>query len=200
MKVSKVCQEDSTYVCLNRNFYNLNGKLLHTAGDVVKSSDTSAKTKFFLSDGTFVSFGWFSGISHKGSIWVALPDKDVISGKNRFYFEISDAGVRPLGSSVDTAKPASSNHTFEYYCNPSNENDNQGFGCTAWVIYNKNMDYLHCREKLSWDGAHSCKEAQYIFNEPLIEARFKIYIQEFRIFRYLHLFQQMLNNNPLRNP
>ena len=28
---------------------------------------------------------------------------------------------------------------------------------TAWVIYNKNMDYLHCPEKLGWDKAQSCK-------------------------------------------
>ena len=30
--------------------------------------------------------------------------------------------------------------------------------CAAWVIFNGNMDYLHCREKLGWDKAKSCKE------------------------------------------
>lgn len=30
----------------------------------------------------------------------------------------------------------------------------------AWVIYNGNMDYLHCLEKLSWNGAHSCDQAK----------------------------------------
>jgi prepilin-type N-terminal cleavage/methylation domain-containing protein len=34
-----------------------------------------------------------------------------------------------------------------------------GFGtaCTGWVIVNKNMDYLHCRSELSWNGKNSCK-------------------------------------------
>ena len=31
-----------------------------------------------------------------------------------------------------------------------------GYGCTAWVIYNENMDYLHCND-LNWDGKKSCK-------------------------------------------
>lgn len=35
-------------------------------------------------------------------------------------------------------------------------NDN-GYSCTAWAIYNENMDYLHCPDKLGWDKAHSCK-------------------------------------------
>lgn len=35
----------------------------------------------------------------------------------------------------------------------------QGRGsCTAWVLQNKNLDYLHCPDKLGWDKAKSCKE------------------------------------------
>ena len=30
--------------------------------------------------------------------------------------------------------------------------------CTAWVIYNGNMDYLHCPDKLGWNKARSCKD------------------------------------------
>lgn len=33
-------------------------------------------------------------------------------------------------------------------------------GRTAWVVYNGNMDYLRCPDKLSWNGAHTCKEAE----------------------------------------
>lgn len=33
-------------------------------------------------------------------------------------------------------------------------------GRTAWVVYNGNMDYLRCQDKLSWSGAHTCKEAE----------------------------------------
>lgn len=34
------------------------------------------------------------------------------------------------------------------------------YGATAWVVYNGNMDYLRCPDKLSWNGAHTCKEAE----------------------------------------
>lgn len=30
------------------------------------------------------------------------------------------------------------------------------WGCTAWVIVNENMDYLHCND-LDWNGKTSCK-------------------------------------------
>jgi hypothetical protein len=30
-----------------------------------------------------------------------------------------------------------------------------GAPCTAWVIYNENMDYLHC-DGLSWNGKTKC--------------------------------------------
>lgn len=33
----------------------------------------------------------------------------------------------------------------------------EGGGCTAWVLTNENMDYLHCPEKLGWNKAKSCK-------------------------------------------
>lgn len=31
------------------------------------------------------------------------------------------------------------------------------YGCTAWVIQNKNLDYLYCPDKLGWDKQSSCK-------------------------------------------
>jgi prepilin-type N-terminal cleavage/methylation domain-containing protein len=33
--------------------------------------------------------------------------------------------------------------------------DKIGYGCTAWLIFNENMDYLHC-DNLSWDGPKKC--------------------------------------------
>lgn len=32
-----------------------------------------------------------------------------------------------------------------------------GGGCTAWVIFNENMDYLHC-DDLSWNGKTKCSK------------------------------------------
>ena len=67
--------------------------------------------------------------------------------------EIYKNGIRPTGTKdtpIDT-------RTFAYSCKMKDSSLGQnGYGCTAWVIYNKNMDYLKCRDELSWDGKHSC--------------------------------------------
>lgn len=35
--------------------------------------------------------------------------------------------------------------------------DKSGYGCTAWMLYNENMDYLRCVDELDWNGKSSCK-------------------------------------------
>ena len=30
------------------------------------------------------------------------------------------------------------------------------YACTVWVLYDENMDYLHCND-LSWTGKKTCK-------------------------------------------
>ena len=48
----------------------------------------------------------------------------------------------------------------KYGCNPQKFITGcakaNGYDCTAWVIYNENMDYLKC-DNLSWEGKHKCK-------------------------------------------
>ena len=67
------------------------------------------------------------------------------TGIDMFKFFVSDKGVIPFGNETD--------NYFETDCNKSR---NYG-GCTAWVIYNENMDYLHC-DDLSWNGKHKCSD------------------------------------------
>ncbi len=161
LKVAKTCELDK--VCFPGKWYNLAGDDLSDAETTtsVATSENLAnreippESSFYLNDGTFVSFGcWNSDI---GDIYVILPgSKDAILGKTRFYFNMNSKGLIPFGMQ-NTSHYA----TFEDYCNPDASLARLGFygqGCTAWVIYNKNLDYLHCRDKLSWDGAHSCKE------------------------------------------
>ena len=45
---------------------------------------------------------------------------------------------------------------FPEKCNRHLKDRENGLGCTAWVLYNKNLDYLHC-DNLSWNGKKSCK-------------------------------------------
>ena len=54
-------------------------------------------------------------------------------GKDLFIFYITKEGVIPVG----VAKTAS------FKCDRNGTGNNNGYGCTAWVVMNGNMDYLH---------------------------------------------------------
>ena len=75
-------------------------------------------------------------------------------GKDTFRFHMSKYGLLPIGTSGETGL------TFENHCRYSEYNAVYGgiFGeaCAAWVIYNGNMDYLHC-DGLSWNKKRKCK-------------------------------------------
>jgi hypothetical protein len=60
-----------------------------------------------------------------------------------FWFYLTKSTIIPVGVQEDT------NYPFNPNCSRS------GQGCTAWVIYNENLDYLHC-DDLSWDGKKKC--------------------------------------------
>ncbi len=73
------------------------------------------------------------------------------TGQDIFYFYVYPDRIVPLGTAADTG-------AFERDCNRTNTSSVQnGYQCSAWVIQNENMDYLHC-DDLSWEGKHSCKE------------------------------------------
>ena len=74
-------------------------------------------------------------------------------GKDWFRFYITKYGVLPKGTAEDTG------FSFDNYCYTSRTavyDGAYGEGCTAWVLYNENMDYLHC-SGLTWDGKTKCK-------------------------------------------
>jgi hypothetical protein len=52
--------------------------------------------------------------------------------------------VIPYGTSEETGFAFKKHCTYE-----------GGYACTAWVIYNENMDYLHC-DDLNWGGKTKC--------------------------------------------
>lgn len=73
-----------------------------------------------------------------------------IVGKDAFWFWIGKNGVIPTGTQNDPVYP------FDSTCSMNTTTGSNGRGCTAWVIYNENMDYLHCSD-LSWNGQKKCK-------------------------------------------
>jgi prepilin-type N-terminal cleavage/methylation domain-containing protein len=72
--------------------------------------------------------------------------KPNVSGKDAFWFYIAKDRISPTGDSVI--------HSFDSACINSNDFD-AGRGCTAWVIQNENMDYLHC-DGLDWNTKTKC--------------------------------------------
>ena len=72
-------------------------------------------------------------------------------GIDIFYFQVNSTNISPYGLSTDIF------YDFPRFCDDVTDTSlNNGYACTAWVIYNENMDYLHC-DDLSWDGKHKCK-------------------------------------------
>ena len=72
-------------------------------------------------------------------------------GRDVFSFWVTKDKIVPTGTQLENKASSSS---FENGCIGQAE----GRGCTAWLLYNENMDYLHCPDKLGWDKAKSCKE------------------------------------------
>jgi hypothetical protein len=86
-----------------------------------------------------------------GSIQVAVnANSKIISNRDLFIFKIVKDGIVPAGNSKESVYT----ETFNDACLSSSKNS-PGRG-TAWVLENKNMDYLRCPEKLGWDKARSC--------------------------------------------
>lgn len=69
-------------------------------------------------------------------------------GRDYFFFYITKVGVIPYGTQPETTQ------SFTAAC--KDVSTYAGFGCTAWVMYNENMDYLHCNN-LSWEGPTKCQ-------------------------------------------
>lgn len=121
-------------------------------------NDTTDRSRAILTDGTLIMFnksamwGGNEGNYLYAQIYVDIngfkgPNQ---LGRDFFYFYISPEKIVPAGAKALEEK--NEDQKFTKNCIQQN-----GYACAAWVIYNENMDYLHCKD-LSWDGKHSCKE------------------------------------------
>lgn len=67
-------------------------------------------------------------------------------GVDTFMFYVTTYGILPVGTAQQIAPqifPSCLDHT-------------DGRGCSAWVIYNENLDYLKCNT-ISWNGPKKCQ-------------------------------------------
>ena len=110
-------------------------------------------SKAVLSDGTVIatSIGVHSSPWDDTSIWATYTidvngaKKPNMHGKDVFNFYFTKSRVLPYGTQVA--------YPFDRYCA---KNSSESIGCTAWVLYNENLDYLHCNN-LSWSSKTRCK-------------------------------------------
>ena len=144
LKVMKSCEVGK--VCYKGGTYSLSGYQITTENYV---QDEVAPARFFLSDGSLISIGWW-GSGHMDINIKLQPDKKVVYGENLFYFNGYPNRIIPDGSPAISSSQSFSN------CKKTKSGQLAGRGCTAWVLYNKNMDYLHCND-LSWNGKKTCK-------------------------------------------
>lgn len=133
------------------------------------NSDTQGNTaaKAILGDGSALSVKvWSSecGVDY-GTIkqlqnMCAILEIDVnglkppnAHGIDRFRFFLTKTSVYPYGTALQNSMSGDelSNISFPFCAK-----NKGGLGCTAWVLYNENMDYLHCSD-LSWTGKTKCK-------------------------------------------
>lgn len=69
-------------------------------------------------------------------------------GMDMFVFWVTKYGLIPAGTQPETLW-----RSFPATC--KNKDAGMGDGCTAWIIYNENMDYLHCND-LDWGVKTKC--------------------------------------------
>lgn len=110
----------------------------------------------YLADGTLISSGWITDNSMDFYVLLNGCERKgkCIVGKDIFYFTMlfNTGKIIPSGS----PRNALSSTDFKNLCNRSKYNVNNGKRCTAWVILNENMDYLHC-DDLDWGVKTKCK-------------------------------------------
>lgn len=149
LKTMQVCGLDTNLKCFaDVTYKNLNG----TNG--MHPNNNTHYAKIRLADGTSAFFAVHSPtctFTENGQCGVIIVDVNGIKppntiGKDYFRFQVTKNGIMPTGTQKDN------NTTFEDRCVKQGAD---GWGCAAWVIYNENMDYLHC-EDLSWDGKKKC--------------------------------------------
>lgn len=116
--------------------------------------------KIMLNDGTALGFAGLSGectfnrgnTKHLSSVcaWIIVDTNGSRRpnqyGVDIFEFSLTKYGIIPYGTPEDTAYP------FETSCFKHNSSN----GCTAWVLYNENLDYRKCSD-LGWKTKTKCK-------------------------------------------
>ena len=156
LNIAKDCGIDKVSQCLPDRYCDYLGDFLENTSTHINKSRV-----VILSDGSLLSFiGEDSNhaLFPDGHIYVDLNGKQLPNrqGVDYFGFYIYDNSLYPLGE----LKPKRNALGWNYCNSKSNVGAGLSYGqaCTAWVLTNKNMDYIRCRTDLDWSSKTSCKQ------------------------------------------
>lgn len=143
LSVAQVCTQEDIQKCFyNTNYANLNGEQ--------NQLYVNSYSGFILNDGAPVAVGWSGANSeytistgNYGQIFVDINGKNPpnILGRDVFSFIIRKDAVIARGA-INPGGNSSSKYDKRGYCNKNSGVGHNGLGCTAWVIYQENFDYL----------------------------------------------------------
>lgn len=126
-------------------------KKLNGVTDYVNIESTAYLAKAQLADGSMIAIqSW--GDCSSGVCGLALIDTNGFKKPNQvgvdtFVFGIIKGGIVPFGTNL------SNYYSFDLNC--KDKTTANGWGCTGWVLYNENLDYLKCND-LGWSTKSKC--------------------------------------------
>ncbi len=153
LKITTICKAGENE-CKEYTRYSLSGTRFSSFVPHIRLNDGISIVGITVASGSCSQkYGTSVQLQHVcGEIFVDLngPKPPNKTGKDVFLFYYTKYGFIPMGMEADTT------FSFKEYCDISNKDKLNGYGCTAWVIYNENMDYTRCNN-LSWKGKLKCK-------------------------------------------
>lgn len=136
--------------CFASAYYRLNGTADPT-GATFNTSSSFATAK--LADGSIILF-WASGVNAINILVDTNGDKAPNTyGRDTFWFELSS--IYPLRPYHGWTSRVDSDATSICDITDAGASALNGRGCTAWVLSNENLDYLHCSD-LAWGSKVTC--------------------------------------------
>ena len=158
-KVVKDCGNNGASTCNLKDYKNTDGSSTWGFKNFYSFVLANGMTIFFWpsSSGSGCSapikhsYTYYPGYGYCAELYVDVNGNKGpnIAGKDMFAFSLWKDGIIPSGGAQEPVWTM----TFEDQCLTAK----RSVYCTAWVLYNKNMDYLKCND-LSWKGKRSCDE------------------------------------------
>ena len=161
---STICEKNSKKCFHNKQLKTLNGTTN------AETTNIAYHPGIILNDGTLLQISFTNKENGKehialtgnyGQIFVDINGKSLPNtlGKDIFSYFIKKDKIIPRGLPLETyreSKKLRDNHCSAFSTSAGASAGHNGLGCTAWVIYKENMNYLDC-DNLDWNGKATCK-------------------------------------------